>query len=49
MPSTYPAEPSPRGNANVRRVCGKCSGVFYIQHNADWYTCPHCGSPEYKR
>lgn len=40
--STYVAEPSPRGNANVRRVCGNCRGVFYVSYNAQGYRCPHC-------
>lgn len=44
MPFTYKADASPRGNANIRRVCSnpRCGGVFYITYGADNYRCPHC-------
>ena len=44
MPFTYKANPSPSGNANIRRVCNnpKCGGVFYISYGAQNYRCPHC-------
>ena len=31
---TYVADASPHGNVNIHRVCGNCSGVFYVTFNA---------------
>lgn len=39
---TYVAAAAPRGNENIRRVCGYCLGAMFVRYGAQSYRCPHC-------